>query len=412
MPTIIETNLLIVDPASPPIPNGIVVVNGERVLEAGNPEEVEVSGNWTRIDCSGWTVMPGMIDSHTHVTVNNRFRIPLSDHFEVDEATATLRGAMNLRSDLASGVTTMRALGDRPGAERAFQTAIERKEAVGPRLQVCVRALRPSHGTAPFLSCPADGNEELTARIGENADSGADWTKLFITNVREGDTYEDYLRGDLTDVSAYSRDEIECAIEVSHALGIPVAAHAIGGEAMRWAMELGIDSVEHANLLQAEDVALFVKTGTFLSDPNLQLFFDAEVGFESFQSWEWPWWRARVEQARELTANHLPEAIAAGVKVCLGSDSTHATMWREAVALVGLGVSPVEALKAITVHSAEMMGMADRIGRLKQNYIADLIVVEGNPLEDIESLRRIRRVMKGGKWVGNTLEGAGKLFCD
>ena len=82
------------------------------------------------------------------------------------------------------------------------------------------------------------------------------------------------------------------------------------------------------------------------------------------------------------------------------------------VALVGLGVSPVEALKAITVHSAEMMGMADRIGRLKQNYIADLIVVEGNPLEDIASLRRIRRVMKGGKWVGNTLEGAGKLFCD
>ena len=152
MPTVIDSKLLIVNPCSPPIPGGIVVIDGENILGAGDPADVEVSQDWEREDCSAWTVMPGLIDSHTHVTVNNRFQIPLSEHFEMDQVTATLRGAMNLRSDLATGVTTMRALGDRPGVEKAFQTAIDRKEAIGPRLKICVRALRPSHGTAPFLS--------------------------------------------------------------------------------------------------------------------------------------------------------------------------------------------------------------------------------------------------------------------
>ena len=412
MPTLIKSKLLIADPDAPPILGGIVILDGERVLGAGAPSNLNVDPTWETLDWSSWTVMPALIDSHAHITANNRFRVPLNAHFELDPTTAVLRGAMNLRSDLATGVTTMRTLGDRPGVEKPFQEAIERKETVGPRLRVCVRALRPTKGTAPFLSFPADGDAELDVRIRENASQGADWTKLFITNVREGDTFADYLRGDLTDVAAYSRKEIETAIGVSHNLGIPVAAHAIGGPAMRWAMAAGIDSIEHANLLEAEDVEGFVKSGAYLSDPNLQLFFDREVGFESFETWSLDWWRRRVERARERTSRYLPEAVDAGVQVCLGTDSTHATLWREARALSDLGVSTADAIRAVTTNTARMLGMSDRLGRLAPGYLADVIAVEGNPLEEVAYLREVRRVMKAGERVENLLSGASTVFTD
>lgn len=412
MPTLIKSKRLIADPHEPPVSGGIVIVDGERVLAAGAPAFLRADPSLETLDWSSWTVMPALIDAHTHITANNRFRVPLNVHFELDAATAVLRGAMNLRSDLATGVTTMRTLGDREDVEKPFQEAIDRKEAVGPRLKVCVRALRPGHGTAPFLSFPADGATELKTRIRENASQGADWTKLFITNVRDGDTFEDYLRGDLTDIAAYSRAEIEAAIGVSHDLGVPVAAHAIGGPAMRWAMEAGIDSIEHANLLESEDVDLFVKSGAYLSDPNLQLFFDPEVGFESFETWRMDWWRRRVERARVRTARHLPEAVRAGVKVCLGTDSTHATLWREARALADLGVSTADVIRAVTTNPAEMLGMADRLGRLAPGYLADVIAVDGNPLDNVACLRRIRGVMKAGERVENLLSGASEVFSD
>ena len=208
------------------------------------------------------------------------------------------------------------------------------------------------------------------------------------------------------------RVEIEAAIAVSHDLGIPVAAHAIGGPAMRWAMEAGIDSIEHANLLEAEDVELFVKSGAYLSDPNLQLFFDREVGFESFETWRLDWWRRRVEHARERTARYLPDAVRAGVKICLGSDSTHATLWREARALADLGVSTADAIRSVTTNTALMLGMADRLGRLAPGYLADLIAVDGNPLEEVAYLREVRRVMKAGERVENLLSGASEVFSD
>ncbi|MDE2723199.1 MAG: amidohydrolase family protein [Gemmatimonadota bacterium] len=410
MSKVIKSKFLIVHPNCAPVPQGMVVVNKGRVVDVGT--EVDVPPNAEVVDCSAYTVMPALIDSHVHITINNRFNTPLSAHFDLDATTAVLRGAMNLRSDLSTGVTTMRTLGDRLGVEKAFQGAIDRGEAVGPRLKVCVRALRPGHGTAPFLCFPADGEEELTLKIRENFSQGADWTKLFITNVRQGDSYEDYIRGDLTDVAAYSRREIDAAIAVSHDLGIPVAAHAIGGPAMRWAMEAGIDSIEHANLLTEEDVVLFVKSGAYLSDPNLQLFFDDEVGFASFDTWAWDWWRERVERARELTAKYLPEAVRAGVKVCLGTDSTHATLWREARELVGLGVSEVDALKAVTTNTAEMLGLADCVGHLSVGMFADVIALDGNPLEDIACLRQVKMVMKEGEVIADILGGASDIFSD
>ena len=150
----------------------------------------------------------------------------------------------------------------------------------------------------------------------------------------------------------------------------------------------------------------------YLSDPNLQLFFDDEVGFASFDTWAWDWWRERVERARELTAKYIPEAVRAGVKVCLGTDSTHATLWREAKELVGLGVSEVDVLKAVTTNTAEMLGMADCVGHLGIGMFADVIALSGNPLEDIACLRQVKMVMKEGEVIADVLSGASDIFSD
>ncbi len=395
----VKAGLLITHPDQPGIKDAVVAIVGDRIGEVGSVEESSIPLGAHVIDWSGWTVMAAMVDPHTHITINNAYGIPLNEHFDLDYTTAVLRGVDNLQQDLRTGVTTMRAVGDREGIETQFREAVSRGELMAPRIQACVRALRPSHGTAPFIAFAADGPEELKRKIGENIDEGADWTKLFVTNVRDGDSFEDYLRGDLTDVPAYTRQEIETAIAFSHDRGVPVCAHAIGGEAMRWAMEAGIDSIEHANLLTESDVELFVKSGAYLSDPNLQLFFDSETGFESFESWAWDWWRDRVEIARELTGRWIPEAVKAGIKVCLATDSTHATLWRDAKCFVGMGLSEVEALKAVTVNGAEMLGLDDRLGDVKPGKLADLIAIEGNPLKKIEALREVRGVVMEGEEV-------------
>ena len=309
--------------------------------------------------------MAGLIDTHTHITANLHRNDSLEQHAATDPTTAALRGARNLLEDLASGVTTMRTLGDPPGVEVRFRTLIEAGELIGPRLLICDRAFRPSHGTAQFLATVADGADDLRRGIRENFYAGADWLKLFITNVMHGESYEDYLRGDLTDVPAYTTPEIEAAIAAAHELGMPVAAHAIGGEAMRAAIRAGIDSIEHANLAEPEDLELFVEHGTALSDPNLQLFFDAETGFETFSTWRYPWWREKVERARETTARFIPAAVAAGVPVCLAGDSLHGVLWREAKHLVALGAPPADALLAVTVERRGPARVAGRAGNAR-----------------------------------------------
>ncbi len=395
--TAIQSKQLIVDAGEPPIPNGVVLVEGRLIKAAGAPDAVQIPPDADRIDCSNDTVMPGMIDSHIHITANNKFKVPLFEHYTIDLPTAVLRGVMSLRDDLASGVTTMRTLGDRGDVELRMREAIERGEIAGPRLVICIRGLRPTHGTAKLLAFPADGPDAIKRCIRENYALGATVVKLFVSNVQNGDTFYDYIQGDLTRVPAYSKEEIVAAVEQAKFLGMTVACHAIGGPAMRWAMEAGVDSVEHANLMEEQDLEYFERYGTYLSDPNLHLFFDDEIGFRSFGTWQWDWWRPKVEEAKECTARYLPEVVRRGGKVCLAGDSTHANLWREAKYMVQLGCSARDALLAVTRNSAELLQMADKIGTLHPGKYADVISVHGDPLADITVLRAVGLVMKDGK---------------
>jgi imidazolonepropionase-like amidohydrolase len=390
---------VIVDALLPPILDGVVVVEGERIVAVGPHGDLEVPSDAVMIERPGETLMPGLVDTHAHITANMKHRTSLEAQAALDPTKAVLRGAANLLVDLQHGVTTMRTLGDRVGVEIAFRDMIAAHETPGPRLQVCHRALRPSHGTARFLATAADGETELRERIRENFHAGADWLKLFVTNVMHGETYEDYLRGDLTTVAAYSRDEIEAAIDEAHTLGMKVAAHAIGGDAMRWAIQAGVDSIEHANLMQEGDIEIFLEHGPYLSDPNLVLFFDDERGFPAHDTWHEPWWREKVIAARERTREYLPAAIAAGVKVCLAVDSNHELLAREAFHLRALGVDPPTVLACVTRHGAELLGLENDVGRLEPGMRADLIAIGADPLVDMAALEDVSLVVQEGRVV-------------
>lgn len=399
MRVIVQCGRLIRNVAAPALVGATLICDDGVITDIATEASVGRDRNSRFIDCSRWTVMPGLLDSHMHICADTTGEDTLEATFRDDVGHAVIRGVRNLRVDLESGVTTMRSLGEPAGLDQLFKDAVERGAVIGPRLVISGRPLRPSHGTAAFLATVADGEEEIRKRIRENFYKGATWIKLFVTNVMNGDRYIDYLQGDLTITPAYSRREIAAAIDEAHTLGIKVAAHAIGGPAMRWAIEEGIDSIEHANLLYEGDVDLFVAYGTTLSDPNLQLFFDDVTGFHVHDNWRFDWWREKVIDARERTARFLPEALRAGVRICLGIDSNHPYLWKEVEHFVALGATPQQALEAVTTNTAGLLGMENEVGVIAKGMRADAIAVSGDPQVDVKALRNVKVVLQGGKVV-------------
>lgn len=295
----------------------------------------------------------------------------------------------------------MRALGEPTPVDLEIRDAINAGEMQGPRLVAAGRPLRPAHGSGGPIGYRVDGVEGLRHAVRENVFMGVDVIKVFATNIARGDNTVAYRDGDLTEVPAYTRDELAVIVDEAHSAGIRVAAHAIGGPAMRWALEVGVDSVEHANLIVEDDVDRFLRSGAWLSDPNLQLFLDPERRTDLRpDNRKLPlWWAEKVALSRERTARVLPLAMSAGVKVALGTDCNHGQLWREIACLVRLGVTPMDAIIAATRSVAELCGMGEQVGTLEAGKRADLICVKGNPLQNIETIRNVRLVIKDGRVI-------------
>jgi imidazolonepropionase-like amidohydrolase len=395
---VIRSKLLITCTGAPPIPGGALVIEGDRITQVGSLAEITLPGQAEVIDCTDQTVMPGLVDCHVHIAVGGTSRpVPLTEQmYHTPEARRAFRAGMNLRKDLATGVTTMRDLGENSDIDLIARDAIQDGEIPGPRLLACGGALRPSHGGAPAED--VDGVDAVRVGVRRRIAAGADVIKLFATNIRQGEGYQAYRKGDLTGTPAYSRDELAVAVEEAHRAGIKVAAHAIGGPAMRWAMEVGVDTIEHANLMEEADIDLFLKTGAWLSCPNLRLFFDEESGFASrpFYHQLPEWWREKVQRTATLLERVFPQVIEAGVKIVLCVDSSHGVLWKEARWMVELGASPMKAILALTRNGAEVCGLLDTVGTLEPGKTADVISVRGDPLQDITCLKDVGLVMKEG----------------
>jgi imidazolonepropionase-like amidohydrolase len=401
MTLIVKAARVVWDADETAISDGQVVIEQDRIREVHSAAARPADEVADVIDLGSATIVPGLIDSHGHISNNTSYRESLAVQNQVDLMVATLRGVANLRDDLRTGVTTMRTLGGPDKLEVRFRDAIAANQVDGPRLQIAIRLFRPTHGTAAFVGTTADGPDELRFRVRETFFFGADWIKLLITNVMHGETMRDYLLGDLTTVPSYTRAEIEAAIDEAHTLGMKVAAHAMGGPALRWAIEAGIDSIEHGNMLEDDDVELFAKHGTYLSDPNLQLKFDSDE-IKAKRSHGLPaeeWWRDKIAASAAHWRRAIPRLLDAGVKICLGVDSSHGNLWREAGHLYDLGATPAQALGAVTKNGAALLGLSDQVGALRPGMRADLVGIDGDPLTDPWCLGRVTFVMKDGRVV-------------
>ncbi len=299
----------------------------------------------------------------------------------------TIRGVDNLRRALASGVTTMRCMGELHDIDFLYRDAVAGGEVAGPRLLVCGQGLTPpgAHGSA---GGGVAGPDELRRAIRERAEKGADHIKIFTTGGVSS------LTSSLDD-SNYSREEIDAIVDEAGAHGLTVGAHAHGGAGVTWAVERGVHSIEHGELLSRRNIAELAEHGTWLVMTHA--ISHHRAGIESGDARR-PEIMAKLLQAREHAKRHAHEIRAAKVKLALGTDSMHGLFGYEMEWLVEHGWSPAEALVAGTRHGAEVIGLDD-VGVLRPGARADFVVLAGDPLEDIHAVRTVRSVYQDGQEV-------------
>jgi imidazolonepropionase-like amidohydrolase len=386
----------VLDPASGRIqPNGIIIVQGDRILAAGPgatpPPNAQV------IDLSGYTVLPGLIDAHTHVMLqpeDERWPPPI---VYKSQSFRTIQGVAAARKELEGGFTTLRDL-DSEGAgfaDVALRDAINRGIVPGPRLFVSTYAISITAGHMnltdinPDLDLPdqaslADTQPRMIQEVRRQVKGGADWIKIYATG-----TLRHIDPATLEPISQLSLEDVQALVAEARRWRKDVAAHAYGGEGAKNAIRGGVRSIEHGMFLDDETIGLLKEHQTFWC-PTLIAYID---GVES----------DKTDFTRRIVARHkesFQKALHSGVKIVFGTDvgaMEHGTQARELEVMVSYGMTPIDAIRSATTVSADLLRMAGQVGTLTKGAYADVIAVDGNPLQDVKALQRVRFVMKAGQ---------------
>jgi imidazolonepropionase-like amidohydrolase len=364
-----------IQPAAVLIHNGRIEAVG-REAEGRQAEADEV------IACQEQTLIPGLIDCHNHLSLDptlENYLLRMNDSI----AELTIRAVQKMEVDLASGVTTSRCLGDKGFLDLECKKAAAAGKLAGPRLLVATRGIRAPHGHG-FVGYPFCGVENLRQAVRENLAAGADLIKIYITGtLRSSKGFPYYFSG----------EEIQTLVDEAHRVGVPVATHCIGGPGLKLALDTGIDVIEHGYFITDEEISLLIRSKRWLVMTPSIFFTDARIQTLPANLIEGHL-RQRDEVQRRLTA-----AIQAGVKFAAGTDGMHGGLAQELQYLTRFGAAPFEALKAATLNAACVCGMEDSIGTIEKGKFADIIGVEGNPLEDIAALQRVKTVIQEGVLV-------------
>ncbi len=385
---IISGGLLIDGTGRPPIEKGAVLIEGDRIAAVGRGENIKLTSSAKSIDCGDQVLLPGLIDCHNHLSAELTHKDWLSK-VNASDAEQALNATINMIADLRAGVTTVRCLGDKNFLDMACKKAIESGRLVGPRLLVATRSIRSTHGHG-FLASPFDGPEEVRRAVRENIKAGADVIKILTTAT---------VRGPGEIHSDYSKEEIFVAVEEAHRVGIPATAHCIGGIALEWCLEAGMDSIEHGYFLTDREIELFAKSGRWLILTPSPFFMEVRLQALASELAD------AFRRGREEVAQRMSAAIKGGVKFAVGSDAIHGCLAQEMEYLVELGASESQAIIAATRNGATVCGLEESIGTLEPGRVADIIGVEGNPLKDIRALKRVKTVIYRGKLYYSGISG-------
>lgn len=378
----------------------VVVVRGERIVEAGPAASVRPPRGARVIDLAGHTLLPGFIDTHTHLTSIDSDGGDLAAIKETP-AHAAIWATVNAKKTLEAGFTIVREAGAPGYADIAAKEAIHRGVIPGPRIFAAGPALgilgghADVNGYSPLVDLPGtgvivNGVDEVRQMVRRHAKYGADQIKIVATGGI-------LSQGDAPTASQFSEAELREVVAEARRLGRPVMAHAHGGEGLTAAVEAGVASIEHGSLVSAEQAELMKRRGTHLV-PTLiileEIVRDAEKkGYPPYA----------IEKAKAIAAERrtrLKAAFQAGVTFSFGTDATsdiHGRNGEEFRYLVEiLGATPMQAILTATRNAAALLGISRDAGSVEAGKWADLVAVEGNPLEDVRRLERVTFVMKGG----------------
>ena len=401
--TVIRAGVLIDGESNAPKRNQVIFLRGNVISEVSDAAAAHIPAGATVIDLSQATVLPGLIDAHTHIFLQGEepseggYDVQLLKH---PLAFRAARATVSVRRALEQGFTTLRDM-ETEGAgygDVGIKEAIEAGYIPGPRLFVSTRAMSttggyPLEGYAPEIEVPKgvqiiDGAIEARKAAREQLDHGADWIKVYMT-------HRSWVgkNGELMSQPTLTVEELRAIVDETHGWGKKVACHAYSGEGLQRALDGGCDSIEHGLALTDGNIAQMLKQGTWLC-PTLSVYYydnataDTPAGQRD---------RKRVSAHEES----FRKALKAGVKIAFGTDMGGIS-WTEPIAqefprMVAFGMTPLQAIQSATTRAAELLDMKGKLGVIAPGAYADVVAVQGDPLANIEILSSVRFVMKDGK---------------
>ena len=379
-----------------------VVIEGGKITSVGSFTQAKRSADDRLVDLSNATVLPGMTDAHTHLTGNPQDVGPQALSISIPRATLT--GARNARITLEAGFTTVRNVGADGYGDVALRDAINAGDVPGPRMLVSGPPLGITGGHCDENLLPfeyhysaegvADGVEGVQHKVREVIKYGADLIKICATGGV-------LSHGDNPQASAYTLEELKAIVTDAHRLGRKVAAHAHGAQGILWASQAGVDSIEHGSYIDDAANAEMKKNGTYLV-PTLYL---ADWFLDNAERLHVPpELIAKGKEVMPAARKNIAHAFSSGVKVAFGTDAAvypHGLNAHEFAVMVKLGLTPLQSIQAATINAADLLGWSDKIGAVESGKWADIIAVDGDPLQDVTTLERVKFVMKGGEVVKN-----------
>ena len=378
-----------------------LVIEDGKIVSMGAAAESKSAADAVRIDLPNATLLPGLIDAHTHLTMDPRFGY---EQLAISAPREALTGAKNARLTLLAGFTTVRNVGASDYTDVALRDAINAGDVPGPRMLVSGPALSITGGHCDNNLLPfeyhatsdgvADGIAAVQHKVRENIKYRVDLIKVCATGGV-------LSMGDNPQHSQYTLDEMKAIVADAHRLGRKVAAHAHGAEGIRWAAEAGVDSIEHGSYIDDAAIAVMKEHGTYLV-PTLWL---GDWMFANAEAIHMPApLLAKAHEVIPAARKNVAHAFASGVKVAFGTDAAvypHGLNAHEFAVMVKLGLTPLQAIQASTINAADLLGWSGKVGTLEPGAWADIVAVDGDPLKDVTTLERVKFVMKGGEVVKN-----------